>query len=166
MCFLVASLVSALTPFSQNSNRCRSSSGLGQAQLWQSKPSFLFTLSQSPIARMKPVSRAVNFTLWNNASIPPAVRSGLRRQGFLSSCGCAPGVGRSCSTWLFFSLKGERKRMQLRGHDSGRHRRIVVHEFLGRRFIFCVKNYNAKSFVARFGSSPGENHLTRFGRGF
>ena len=36
-----------MTPFSQNSKTCRSSSGLGQAQLWQSKPSFLFTFSQS-----------------------------------------------------------------------------------------------------------------------
>ena len=33
----------ALAPFSQNSKRCRLPSGEGQAQLWQSKPSFWLT---------------------------------------------------------------------------------------------------------------------------
>src|SRR5438046_10106541 len=90
MCFFVASLVSAFTPFSQNSNRCRSSSGLGQAQLWQSNPSFLFTFSQSPIPRVNPVSRAVNFKLSNNARIPAATRSGARSFGrAFSFGGCA-----------------------------------------------------------------------------
>src|SRR5207248_2474421 len=93
MRFFVASLVSALTPFSQNSKRCRSSSGLGQAQLWQSNPSFLFTFSQSVSPRPNPVSRAVNFKLSNKACIPAAVRSASRNLGFfVSSGGCAPGV--------------------------------------------------------------------------
>jgi hypothetical protein len=39
MRFVVASSAIAFAPFSQNSATCRCSSGLGQAQLWQSKPS-------------------------------------------------------------------------------------------------------------------------------
>src|SRR5437588_5458584 len=101
MCFLVASLVSAFTPFSQNSNRCRSSSGLGQAQLWQSNPSFLLTLIQSLMPRVNPVSRAVNFKLSKSACIPAATRSGARNLAcHFPSGGCAPGIGDRCATVL------------------------------------------------------------------
>ena len=56
-CF-VASSATALTPFSQNSKMWRPSSGLGHAQLWQSKPLFLLTSSHVFRPRAERPSRA------------------------------------------------------------------------------------------------------------
>ncbi len=59
----VASLATALAPFSQNSAVLRSSSGSGQAQLGQSKPSFWLSVSSVFRLRVTPMSRAPRRTV-------------------------------------------------------------------------------------------------------
>ena len=60
----MASSVTALAPFSQNSAVCRcSGSGSGQAQPWQSKPSTWLSLSSDWAVRITPICSIERFML-------------------------------------------------------------------------------------------------------
>jgi hypothetical protein len=55
MRLVMPSSATAFAPFSQNSAMLRWLSGLGQAQLWQSKPFFWLSFSSSPTPRTGPM---------------------------------------------------------------------------------------------------------------
>jgi len=101
------SLASAFTPFSQNSKIWRWSSGLGHAQLWQSKPSLRLIFSHVFKPRPAPISVSVRRALSMTASIPAATCCRSRRSALLvSTGGWAPGVGKRWS-WSAFSAASE-----------------------------------------------------------
>ena len=73
MCLRVASSVTALAPFSQNSAVCRcSGEGSGQAQPWQSKPSTWLSLSRAFVARRTPICSIARFMVTATAVGPAA----------------------------------------------------------------------------------------------
>ena len=73
MCLRVASSVTALAPFSQNSAVCRcSGEGSGQAQPWQSKPSTWLSLSRVFVARRTPICSIARFIVTATAEGPAA----------------------------------------------------------------------------------------------
>ena len=74
---LVASLAMAFAPFSQNSASLRSSSGSGQAQLGQSKPSFWLTFERVLRLRLTPMSRTPRCVVSQIDAKPPALTDRL-----------------------------------------------------------------------------------------
>ncbi len=67
----VSSSEMAFAPFSQNS-AIFGLSGLGQAQLWQSKPSCLLTARNARSERTGPIARSPYFIVLTMAGIPAA----------------------------------------------------------------------------------------------
>ena len=100
----VPSSATAFAPFSQNSAKLRCSSGFGHAQLWQSKPSFWFSLRRALIPRTAPISPTVNSRDFSTAGSPAAaLLARPKRRPLVSTGGCAAGgvvlpdlVGFSC----------------------------------------------------------------------
>ena len=86
MCRRVASSVTALAPFSQNSAVCRcSGDGSGQAQPWQSKPSTWLSLSRVFVARRTPICSIARFMVTATAVGPAAWSLAWRTLSSLSS---------------------------------------------------------------------------------
>jgi len=83
----IASLATALAPFSQNSAVLRSSSGSGQAQLGQSNPSFWLSVSRVLKLRETPMSRPPRRTVSQIELRPAALRSRLPVSGGRASGG-------------------------------------------------------------------------------
>ena len=72
ICRVVASEATALAPFSQNSETARWSSGSGQAQLGQSKPSVWLSSSKALVPRTGPAVFITCLRADATAGVPPA----------------------------------------------------------------------------------------------
>jgi len=114
----------------QNSNTCRSRSGLGHAHDWQSKPSSWLTASSAGTPRFTPIAATSEEVTPTALSPAAAALGGARRAGVSSQGGCAAG---SVGGWDMPRSWGFAPPGQLRGGPAPPTGRATARPALGTR---------------------------------